>query len=146
MPSKIKYLKVNGVTYELGESGGGGGSGTVTGIRMNGTIKGTSGIVDLGTVLTEHQSLAGYAKKTDIPTNLSDLADDDEHRTVTDDEKSKWNSKANGISTLVPRPEEDTVYLNLTNDNKVISMVPLVIPKKPIVLFHICIVNQNNTK
>lgn len=94
MPSKIKYLKVNGVTYELGESGGGGGSGTVTGIRMNGTIKGTSGIVDLGTVLTEHQSLAGYAKKTDIPTNLYDLSDDEEHRTVTDAEKESWNNKA----------------------------------------------------
>lgn len=34
--------------------------GTITGIRMNGASKGTSGVVDLGTVLTEHQSLAGY--------------------------------------------------------------------------------------
>lgn len=32
-------------------------TGTVTGIKLNGTIKGTSGVVDLGTVLTEHQSL-----------------------------------------------------------------------------------------
>lgn len=33
--------------------------GTITGIIMNGVTKGTSGVVDLGTVLTEHQSLSG---------------------------------------------------------------------------------------
>ena len=31
--------------------------GTITGIKMNSTSKGTSGVVDLGTVLTEHQSI-----------------------------------------------------------------------------------------
>ena len=36
-------------------------TGTITGITMNGVSKGTSGVVDLGTVLTEHQSLAQYA-------------------------------------------------------------------------------------
>ena len=35
-------------------------TGTITGIKMNGASKGTSGVVDLGTVLTEHQSLANY--------------------------------------------------------------------------------------
>ena len=35
--------------------------GTITSITMNGVSKGTSGVVDLGTVLTSHQSLAGYA-------------------------------------------------------------------------------------
>lgn len=34
--------------------------GTITGITMNNTSKGTSGVVDLGTVLTEHQSLSSY--------------------------------------------------------------------------------------
>lgn len=34
--------------------------GTITGITMNSTNKGTSGVVDLGTVLTEHQSLSSY--------------------------------------------------------------------------------------
>ena len=37
-------------------------TGTITGITMNGTSKGTSGVVDLGTVLTSHQSLANCAK------------------------------------------------------------------------------------
>ena len=32
-------------------------AGTITGITMNGASKGTSGVVDLGTVLTEHQNI-----------------------------------------------------------------------------------------
>lgn len=33
--------------------------GTITGIKMNGVSKGTSGIVDLGTVITSHQDISG---------------------------------------------------------------------------------------
>lgn len=43
-------------------------TGTITGITMNGASKGTSGVVNLGTVITEHQSLTG---KQDV---ISDLA------------------------------------------------------------------------
>lgn len=43
-------------------------TGTVTGIKMNGSTKGTSGVVDLGTVITEHQDISG---KQDV---ISDLA------------------------------------------------------------------------
>ena len=43
--------------------------GTITGITMNGVSKGTSGVVDLGTVLTSHQSLAGYLQNTATGTN-----------------------------------------------------------------------------
>lgn len=39
-----------------------------------------------------------YAKKTDIKTKLSDLTDDNTHRTVTDSEKSTWNSKLSTVS------------------------------------------------
>lgn len=35
--------------------------GTITGINMNGASKGTSGIVDLGTVITAHQDISGKA-------------------------------------------------------------------------------------
>ena len=38
--------------------------------------------------LTEHQSLEGYAKTTEIPKNLSDLEADASHRTVSDTEKT----------------------------------------------------------
>jgi len=33
--------------------------GTITGITMNGVSKGTSGVVDLGTVITSHQDISG---------------------------------------------------------------------------------------
>ena len=40
------------------------GSGTITGIKMNGASKGTSGVVDLGTVITAHQDISGKADKS----------------------------------------------------------------------------------
>lgn len=45
--------------------------GTITGITMNGTSKGTSGVVNLGTVLTEHQDISGKADKTETVTNVA---------------------------------------------------------------------------
>ena len=44
--------------------------GTITGVKMNGTSKGTSGVVDLGTVITAHQDISGKANTAD----LSDVA------------------------------------------------------------------------
>lgn len=38
-------------------------AGTITGITMNGASKGTSGVVDLGTVITAHQDISGKADK-----------------------------------------------------------------------------------
>lgn len=40
--------------------------GTITGITMNGSSKGTSGIVDLGTVITAHQDISGKANTSDL--------------------------------------------------------------------------------
>lgn len=39
-------------------------TGTITGIKMNGASKGTSGVVDLGTVITSHQDISGKADKS----------------------------------------------------------------------------------
>lgn len=39
-------------------------AGTITGITMNGASKGTSGVVDLGTVITAHQDISGKLDKT----------------------------------------------------------------------------------
>lgn len=44
-------------------------TGTITGITMNGASKGTSGVVDLGTVLTEHQDISGKLDKTTFEWN-----------------------------------------------------------------------------
>lgn len=38
--------------------------------------------------------LTPYAKTADLPKNLSDLEDDESHRTVTDTEKTAWSNKA----------------------------------------------------
>lgn len=50
-------------------------TGTITGITMNGDVKGTSGVVNLGVVLTEHQDISGKANvsHTHTVTNISDL-------------------------------------------------------------------------
>ena len=45
-------------------------AGTITGITMNGTSKGTNGVVDLGTVLTAHQDISG---KQDTITDLATI-------------------------------------------------------------------------
>lgn len=37
--------------------------GTITEVKMNGASKGTSGVVDLGTVITEHQDISGKVDK-----------------------------------------------------------------------------------
>lgn len=42
--------------------------GTITGITMNGASKGTSGVVDLGTVITEHQDISGKADSDSLAT------------------------------------------------------------------------------
>lgn len=44
------------------------------------------------------QTVANKADKTDIKTKLSELTGDSTHRTVTDSEKSTWNSKLSSVS------------------------------------------------
>lgn len=52
--------KVSDLTNDSGFTSN---TGTITGINMNGASKGTSGVVDLGTVLTAHQDISGKADK-----------------------------------------------------------------------------------
>lgn len=46
-------------------------TGTITGIKMNGSSKGTSGVVDLGTVITAHQDISGKQDKITSTNKLS---------------------------------------------------------------------------
>lgn len=46
-------------------------AGTITGITMNGASKGTSGVVNLGTVLTSHQDISGKVGSTTVHTIVS---------------------------------------------------------------------------
>lgn len=49
------------------------GNGTITEVKMNGASKGTSGVVDLGTVLTEHQDISGKQDKLISGTNIKTI-------------------------------------------------------------------------
>lgn len=46
-------------------------AGTITGITMNAVSKGTSGVVNLGTVITSHQDISGKEDKSNKVTSLS---------------------------------------------------------------------------
>lgn len=48
--------------------------GTITGIKMNGVSKGTSGVVDLGTVITAHQDISGKQDKSTAVTHTANTA------------------------------------------------------------------------
>lgn len=49
-------------------------TGTITGIKMNGASKGTSGVVDLGTVITAHQDISGKQDKSTAVTHSASTA------------------------------------------------------------------------
>ena len=49
--------------------------GTITGIKMNGSVISTSGVADLGTVITSHQSLTNYVTKTEFENSINDVTD-----------------------------------------------------------------------
>lgn len=55
-------------------------AGTITGITMNGASKGTSGVVDLGTVITAHQDISGKADKS---ATVSTVAWDSTNKKIT---------------------------------------------------------------
>ena len=45
--------------------------------------------------------LTQYAKNVDIPQKLSDLSEDTDHRTVTDEEKETWNATSDKVSDII---------------------------------------------
>lgn len=51
-------------------------TGTITGITMNGASKGTSGVVDLGTVITQHQDISGKLNTSQVKNATSTTAGD----------------------------------------------------------------------
>lgn len=67
--TKSATITVDGTSYDLYAPTPN--AGTITGITMNGSSKGTSGVVDLGTVITEHQDISGKADKSSTVTNVA---------------------------------------------------------------------------
>lgn len=84
--------------------GAGTGNGTITGITMNGASKGTSGNVDLGTVITAHQDISGKADKS---ATVSTVAYDTTNK--------KFTKTINGTTT-------DVAKLSTTNVPNVTSV------------------------
>lgn len=48
--------------------------------------------------VTTTNDLTDFAKRTDIKTRLADMTEDNEHRTVTDEEKKAWNKKVDAVA------------------------------------------------
>lgn len=69
-------------------------TGTITGIKMNGASKGTSGVVDLGTVITAHQDISGKQDKSTAVTHTANTA-------VGSATKPVYIA-ANGAATAIP--------------------------------------------
>ena len=69
--------------------------GTITGVKMNGEVKGTSGEVDLGEVLTKHQDISNLQTKISTENKLSAdlLSEGTTNKLVSATEKSNWNAK-----------------------------------------------------
>lgn len=51
-------------------------TGTITGITMNGSSKGTSGVIDLGTVITSHQDMSGKENTSNKVTLITSSSTD----------------------------------------------------------------------
>lgn len=93
----LGYTPYNGTTNPNGYTTN---VGTVTGITMNGSSKGTSGVVDLGNVITEHQDISGKQDKITSTNKLSAdlLSEGTTNKLVSASEKSTWNGKQNTIT------------------------------------------------
>lgn len=81
--SAADKTKLNGIAENATAN-----EGTITGITMNGASKGTSGNVDLGTVLTEHQDISGKANLdspqfTGTPTSPTPTSESDDQQIAT---------------------------------------------------------------
>ncbi|MBR4856013.1 MAG: hypothetical protein IKU94_05245 [Bacteroidaceae bacterium] len=105
-------------------------AGTITGIKMNGASKGTSGVVDLGTVITSHQDISGKADKSslaavatsgsyndlsDVPWEVSDDSIETGYNVNVDGELYASQLKAGGIFLF----DQDTSYWSFGNSGQV---------------------------
>lgn len=71
--------------------------------------------------------LKGLIDAITVPKKISELSDDSNHRTVTDDEKSFWNNKSNfsgSYADLTEKPTIPTKTSQLTNDSGFLTSVP----------------------
>ena len=89
-------------------------------------------IDDLNVAINERQPAGNYATVEyvnqkfanfdvgEVPTKLSDLSDDENHRLVTDADKTNWNNKANvsAIPTALSSLTDDATHRLVTDEEK----------------------------
>ena len=104
-----KYLDSPGITYLWGKIkayiaglGYTTNTGTITGITMNGASKGTSGVVDLGTVITEHQSLTNYVQKSQTNGLLKNDGTVDTSTYLTSAPVTSVNGQTGAVTLTIP--------------------------------------------
>ena len=90
-------------------------SGTVTGISMNGSLVGTSGIIDLGTVLTSHQDITGKADKSAAIGSLSLSIDSSNYQITLSG--TKVDGTAFSVSNVIDLPLESVVVSGSYNNS-----------------------------
>ena len=88
-------------------------------INIGTTKNPTNGIVDVGTVITEHQDISGKQDKITSTNKLSAdlLKDGTTNKTVTATEKETWNNKQNAITDLT------TIRTNAANGNNAATTI-----------------------
>ena len=90
-------------------------SGTVTGISMNGSLVGTSGIIDLGTVLTSHQDITSKADKSAAIGSLSLSIDSSNYQITLSG--TKVDGTAFSVSNVIDLPLESVVVSGSYNNS-----------------------------
>ena len=95
--------------------------GTITGITMNGSSKGTSGVVDLGTVITAHQDISGKAdKRATVSTVSYDTSNKKITKTIngtTSDVVSASTLKTDMSLNNVENKSSATIRSEITSSN-----------------------------
>lgn len=81
--------------------------GTITGITMNGASKGTSGVIDLGTVITSHQDISGKADKSAAIGSLSLSLDSTNYKITLSG--AKVDGTTFTVSNVIDLPLESVV-------------------------------------
>ena len=92
--------------------------GTITGITMNGASKGTSGIVDLGTVITAHQDISGKLD-TSLKGVARGIAELDENGRVPSSQLPSYVDDVleyNGRSNFPVTGEAGKIYVDISSD------------------------------
>lgn len=81
--------------------------GTITEVKMNGISKGTSGVVDLGQIITEHQDISG---KQDVISDIETIRNGAAlGTTAIQEERYKGTISAVDTNESVDEPEIDYV-------------------------------------